>query len=158
MNEDRLLYLIRDKTPEEKLLDIIKKTEVKKDSTIPSELVKKPKVVKIKKTKTKKTNIPALAGILSFIILTPIIILTILPQGRSRQSYNKPDLINTILNNYAFTGIILGGNPQVIIEDKRHSNIYYLKEGEFLGEIKILKIKRGLVTLKYQGKILEIQI
>lgn len=147
MNEDRLLYLIKDKRPEERLLDIIKKSKVKR-----------PKAVKIKRTKRRKLNILALTGVLSFLILIPIITLTILSQGKSMQNHNKTDLINAILNNYAFTGAILGEKPEIIIEDKRYSNIYYLKEGEFLGEIKILKIKRGLVTLKYQGERLDIQI
>lgn len=66
--------------------------------------------------------------------------------------------LQQLLAGYAFIGIIFGEPSQAIIEERRSGQSYYLTEGQYIGEIKIEKIDRGKITVKYEDEVMDIRI
>lgn len=60
--------------------------------------------------------------------------------------------LQEIMQNFTLIGIKMGENPQAIIEDKKAKKTYFLKRGDYLGEIEIGDIQKGKVILEYQGE------
>lgn len=64
-----------------------------------------------------------------------------------------------IAANYNLLGIIRGDNDQVIIEDKTLKKNFFLYKGDSLGEsLKVYDIKESAVILDYKGDKIELKI
>ncbi|MCX7662037.1 MAG: hypothetical protein N2Z79_05095 [Candidatus Omnitrophica bacterium] len=61
-----------------------------------------------------------------------------------------------LIKDLTLLGIISGEPNQAIIEDKRNNKTYFLKEGEFLGELQVKSIKEGRVILEYRGREIDL--
>ena len=55
--------------------------------------------------------------------------------------------LDQILSNYVLSGIVGGDKPQAVIEDKRQGKTYFVSVGDTIGEIRIVKIEEGRVTV-----------
>ena len=55
-------------------------------------------------------------------------------------------------------GVILGDNPQAIIEDKKTQKNYYVTKGQFIGEFQVEDIQEGKVILIYEGQKFELYL
>lgn len=55
-------------------------------------------------------------------------------------------------------GVILGDNPQAIIEDKKTQKNYYVTKGQFIGEFQVDDIQEGKVILIYEGRKFELYL
>lgn len=53
-------------------------------------------------------------------------------------------------------GIILGENPQAVIEDKRAQKTYYVKKGQFIGEFRVEDIQEGKIILNFRSRRYEL--
>lgn len=62
------------------------------------------------------------------------------------------------INNLNLVGIILGENPQAIIEDKVTHKTCYLSKGEFVGNFQVQDVKEGKVTLILEGQKFELYL
>jgi hypothetical protein len=58
----------------------------------------------------------------------------------------------------SLVGIILGEDPQAIIEDKRTQKIFYVKKGQFIEEFKLEDIEFGKAILSYKDRKFEIHL
>lgn len=54
--------------------------------------------------------------------------------------------------NLGLVGIIPGGNPQAIVEDKKNQKTYYLVKGQSINGITLEDINEDKVVLEYRGK------
>jgi hypothetical protein len=64
-----------------------------------------------------------------------------------------------ILNNFNLLGIITGDNNQAIIEDKILKKTFFLYKGDSLGELlKVYDIKDSVVILEYNGEKIELNM
>ncbi len=63
-----------------------------------------------------------------------------------------------ILGNLNLLGIITGDNNQAIIEDKTLKKTFFLYKGDLLGELKVYDIKDSVVILEYKGEKIELNI
>ena len=63
-----------------------------------------------------------------------------------------------ILGNLNLLGIITGENNQAIIEDKNLKKTFFLYKGDSLGELKVYDIKSNMVILEYKGEKIELSI
>ena len=54
--------------------------------------------------------------------------------------------------NLGLVGIIPGGNPQAIVEDKKNQKTYYLLKGQSINGITVEDIDKDKVVLEYRGK------
>jgi hypothetical protein len=70
----------------------------------------------------------------------------------------KPDSAIDGLKNIWLLGIITEEPKQAIIKDKTKEEIYYLKEGESLGEFKVSQILDGKIVVEYRGEGFEIHL
>lgn len=71
---------------------------------------------------------------------------------------NPNPVLQKLISDYTFVGIILGDNPQVIVEDKNTGSNYYLSIGQNLGEFKIEKIEKGKVVVSYNDEKMDIGV
>ncbi len=55
-------------------------------------------------------------------------------------------------------GIITGDNNQAIIEDKGEKKTFFLYKGDTLGELRVYDIKDSAVILEYKGEKIELRI
>lgn len=55
-------------------------------------------------------------------------------------------------------GVILGDNPQAIIEDKKTQKTVYVSRGQFIGQFQVEEIKEGKVILNYKGQRYELGV
>ncbi|PIW67187.1 MAG: hypothetical protein COW10_07025 [Candidatus Omnitrophica bacterium CG12_big_fil_rev_8_21_14_0_65_42_8] len=55
-------------------------------------------------------------------------------------------------------GIITGDNNQAIIEDKNLKKTFFLFKGDKLGELNVYDIKESVVILEYKGEKIELNI
>ncbi len=62
------------------------------------------------------------------------------------------------LKKINLVGIILGENPQAVIEDKTIQKTYYLSTGQFIGGFQIEDIQEGKIILKYNGQRFELYL
>ena len=58
-------------------------------------------------------------------------------------------------NNLSLVGIVLDEEPQAIIENKTDKKSYFLRKGDFIGDIKIEEILDGKVIVSYAGEEFE---
>lgn len=63
-----------------------------------------------------------------------------------------------IMANLNLLGIITGDNNQAIIEDKSLKKTFFLYKGDSLGELKVYDIKNSAVILDYKGEKIELNI
>ena len=63
-----------------------------------------------------------------------------------------------IMGNLNLLGIITGDNNQAIIEDKTLKKTFFLYKGDSLGELKVYDIKDSVVILEYKGEKIELNI
>lgn len=63
-----------------------------------------------------------------------------------------------ITGNLNLLGIITGDNNQAIIEDKNLKKTFFLYKGDLLGEFKVYDIKSNMVILEYKGEKIELSI
>ncbi|MCX5693007.1 MAG: hypothetical protein NTX47_04920 [Candidatus Omnitrophica bacterium] len=63
-----------------------------------------------------------------------------------------------IMGNFNLLGIIRGDNDQAIIEDKVLNKTFFLYKGDSLGELKVYDIKDSAVILEYKGEKVELKI
>lgn len=68
----------------------------------------------------------------------------------------SPSATQSRFKDLALIGIISGKTPQAIIEDKKESKTYFLKEGELVGEMRVEQISDEKVTLGYEGEQFEL--
>ncbi|MDD2752232.1 MAG: type II secretion system protein N [Candidatus Omnitrophica bacterium] len=55
-------------------------------------------------------------------------------------------------------GVVLGDNPQAIIEDKKSQKTIYVNRGQFIGQFQVEEIKEGKVILNYKGQRYELGV
>lgn len=55
-------------------------------------------------------------------------------------------------------GVILGDNPQAIIQDKKSEKTTYVSKGQFIGDYQVEEIKEGKVILNRNGQRFELSI
>lgn len=55
-------------------------------------------------------------------------------------------------------GVILGDNPQAIVEDKKTQKTYYVTKGQFIGDFQVEEIRQGKVILNNKGERFELNI
>lgn len=55
-------------------------------------------------------------------------------------------------------GVIMGDNPQAIIEDKKAQKTYYVVKGQFIGDFQVEEIVSGKVILNYRGQKFELNV
>jgi hypothetical protein len=63
-----------------------------------------------------------------------------------------------ITGNLNLLGIIIGDNDQAIIEDKALKKTFFLYKGDSLGELKVYDIKDSKVILEYKEDKIELKI
>nr|MBU1327781.1 hypothetical protein [Candidatus Omnitrophota bacterium] len=63
-----------------------------------------------------------------------------------------------ILGNLNLLGIITGDNNQAIIEDKTLKKTFFLYKGDLFGELKVYDIRDSVVILEYKGEKIELNI
>ncbi|MDP2981410.1 MAG: hypothetical protein Q8N67_05040 [Candidatus Omnitrophota bacterium] len=165
-----------DSTPEEKLLNLIKKDQSK--TRIRKELKIFTKInillisiiaivavifladVFISKQKTSE-EMPAV----DMQAKTP----QVQPVVNDPEEDNAPALTDKVVNvkkiykeeiigNFNLLGIITGDNNQAIIEDKTLKKTFFLYKGDSLGELKVYDIKDSVVILEYKGEKIELNI
>jgi hypothetical protein len=96
----------------------------------------------------------------------PLAVETYIDQVRKKDIFNsasfmkdnKSDFGLDGLKNIALLGIINEEPKQAIIKDKTADQVYYLKEGESLGEFKVFQIQDGKIVVEYRGERFEIQL
>lgn len=165
-----------DTTPEEKLLNLIKKDQSK---------------TRIRKELKIFTKINIL--LISVIAIVAVIFLAdvffpkqklseeipavdmqaktpqVQPVVNSPEEDNAPVLIDKAVNpkkisreeiagNLNLLGIITGDNNQAIIEDKNLKKTFFLYKGDSMGELKVYDIKPNMVILEYKGEKIELGI
>jgi len=65
-------------------------------------------------------------------------------------------MADNILKDITLVGIVLGENPEAIIEDKKRQTSYRLSVGQFLNDIEICEIKEGRVIIDVKGERFEL--
>ncbi len=63
---------------------------------------------------------------------------------------------DNLLKDIELVGIVLGKNPEAIIEDKKRQVSYRLTAGQFLNDIEICEIKEGRVIIELKGERFEL--
>lgn len=76
------------------------------------------------------------------------------PVAIEKPPISKEDMIKDL----NLMGIITGDNNQAIIEDKKTSKTFFLYEGDILEEFKVYDIKESSVILDYKGEKTELKI
>lgn len=167
-----------DSTPEEKLLNLIRKDQ------------SKAKIGKDLKIFTKVNIILiGIIGVVAIIFLSDVFIFKNKPseelaadleakipktqpeaiekveandaieQSKPDKDMNKKKISKEdILGNLNLLGIIRGDNDQAIIEDKTLKKTFFLYKGDSLGELKVYDIKDSAVILEYEGEKVELKI
>jgi hypothetical protein len=55
------------------------------------------------------------------------------------------------VKDFALMGIIADSDPQAILEDKKSHEIYYVRQGQSVGEMKIASIEARKIIIQYRG-------
>lgn len=63
-----------------------------------------------------------------------------------------------MLQDLSLLGVITGDDNQAIIEDKKTKRTFFLYKGDSFREFKVDDIKEGSVTLDYQGERIELKM
>ena len=65
---------------------------------------------------------------------------------------DKAVLLKDLVAPLVLMGVVDGNPPQAIIQDQESEQTYFLYEGDKLGQLRVQKVRSGLVTLGYQGE------
>jgi len=63
-----------------------------------------------------------------------------------------------LIKDINLVGIVSGEEPQAIIEDKKAQKTYYLRKGQFMGQLQLADIKDGKIILSYEGQMYELYL
>ncbi|MFA5338348.1 MAG: hypothetical protein WC330_08435 [Candidatus Omnitrophota bacterium] len=63
-----------------------------------------------------------------------------------------------LIKDINLVGIISGEDPQAIIEDKKAQKTYYLRKGQFIGELRLEDIAGEKIILNYEGQRYELYL
>jgi type II secretory pathway component PulC len=63
-----------------------------------------------------------------------------------------------LIKDINLVGIISGEVPQAVIEDKKAQKTYYLKKGQYIGELQLEDILEGKIILNYNGQSYELYL
>ena len=63
-----------------------------------------------------------------------------------------------LIKDYRLKGVVLGGDPEAIVEDAKTQKTLFLKTGEQLGELIVKEIKEGMIVLSYPGGEAKLEI
>lgn len=63
-----------------------------------------------------------------------------------------------IAKDIGLVGIIMGENPQAIIEDKKAAKTYYVTKGQFVQDMQIDEIQEGKIIINYKGQRYELYL
>lgn len=63
-----------------------------------------------------------------------------------------------LIKDINLVGIVSGEEPQAIIEDKKAQKTYYLRKGQFMGELELAEILEGKIILSYEGQMYELYL
>ncbi|MFA6282049.1 MAG: type II secretion system protein N [Candidatus Omnitrophota bacterium] len=63
-----------------------------------------------------------------------------------------------LIKDINLVGIISGEEPQAVIEDKKAQKTYYLKKGQYIGELQLEDIMEGKIILNYNGQSYELYL
>ncbi|MBU1006656.1 MAG: hypothetical protein KKH08_03575 [Candidatus Omnitrophica bacterium] len=63
-----------------------------------------------------------------------------------------------IVKDLSLLGVVTGEYDQAIIEDKKADKTLFLYKGDTLREFKVYDIKEGIVTLDYKGEKIDLRI
>lgn len=63
-----------------------------------------------------------------------------------------------LIKDINLVGIISGEEPQAVIEDKKAQKTYYLKKGQYIGELRLENILEGKIILNYNGQSYELYL
>lgn len=66
--------------------------------------------------------------------------------------------ISELLKDYRLKGVVLGNEPEAILEDARTQRSVFVKQGASLGELTIKSIQEGAVVFVYYGEEKELKI
>lgn len=61
-----------------------------------------------------------------------------------------------LLKNFRLVGIVLGETSEAIVEEIQNKRTLFVREGDYIDEMKVLSIKEGRVILTYQEEELEL--
>lgn len=63
-----------------------------------------------------------------------------------------------LIKDINLVGMLSGENPQAIIEDKKAQKTYYLRKGQFIGQLQLEDILEGKIILNYEGQRYELYL
>lgn len=63
-----------------------------------------------------------------------------------------------LIKDINLVGIISGEEPQAVIEDKKAQKTYYLKKGQYIGELQLEDILEGKIILNYNRQSYELYL
>lgn len=63
-----------------------------------------------------------------------------------------------LIKDINLVGIISGEEPQAVIEDKKAQKTYYLKKGQYIGELQLEDILEGKIVLEFNGQNYELYL
>jgi hypothetical protein len=63
-----------------------------------------------------------------------------------------------LLKEISLVGIIMGMDPQAVVEDKRTQTTLYINKGEFIGDARVEDIKQGKVIIEYRDQRYELNL
>ncbi|MDD4955603.1 MAG: hypothetical protein PHP17_06160 [Candidatus Omnitrophica bacterium] len=63
-----------------------------------------------------------------------------------------------LIKDINLVGIVSGDEPQAVIEDKKAQKTYYLRKGQFMGEMQLAEILEGKIILNYEGQMYELYL
>jgi len=63
-----------------------------------------------------------------------------------------------LIKDINLVGIVSGEEPQAIIEDKKAQKTYYLRKGQFMGQLQLADIVDGKIILNYEGQMYELYL
>ena len=63
-----------------------------------------------------------------------------------------------LIKDINLVGIISGDEPQAVIEDKKAQKTYYLRKGQYIGELQLEDILEGKIILQFNGQNYELYL
>ena len=82
-------------------------------------------------------------------------------EDRSKDTTGQMKLeMNKMIKDLTLIGILAEEEPQAIIEDKKSKKTYFLKRGDFLGNLKLIEIyeEEGKIIFEYEGDKVELYL
>jgi hypothetical protein len=78
------------------------------------------------------------------------------PQQKSSSADTAGNSAKTLAADFQLIGLAAGENPQVIIQNKKTRQSYFLYEGQSQDNLKVEEITENKVKLDYNGEIFEL--